>query len=617
MNAEGILHAIDEVERKLRSNNQIRLLLALSVLLSYAALVTVLLWPLSKLFGILCGILVGGLFYLWFKRLSLSDEASSARASRYLDDVFGAKERVLSALLLSETEDVRGEVVVRQLQSIVSEELTPDILPSLDIPRSLRNLAFSAPLVLLLIGLTLFLRLSKSPVSDEALLVSELLKDNPALPEPLKDALQDLKSELTDHEVTSEEVSAALERAESELQRSKIELEKSGGTEAKTIENTSREPNQAGASETPTPTPTPPPSNKQSQEGSDKQENQNQADNQSKDSKDEKSKEGDKGEKESGGKKDNSESKESKEKSGQGNGQSEKSEGKGEGKKESQTGEGKGSSEKQDQKEGKEGSKEGQGGEGKEGGQDKTKGESQGEKGSQNESQEGSKESNESQSVKEAEQALNKIRNEAEKKNSGDQKQSQGEKKADGNKKEEGKEGKQGSSGKDQNQKGKEKGDSEEKGSKGSGSQPGSEKQEEKKKDEGSSDQAGGQKAGEEKEGESQSSKKDSSSKDSESKDPASESSLGQPGEAKEFVPKDEGDGKSPYGDKKTLKDTEVENQDEKFDTRYTGKEGEIAKNKGEARPKTSLSDVILAKPDPVKDSSSQPIPLEYRDVLE
>ena len=82
-----------------------------------------------------------------------------------------------------------------------------------------------------------------------------------------------------------------------------------------------------------------------------------------------------------------------------------------------------------------------------------------------------------------------------------------------------------------------------------------------------------------------------------------------------------EGDGSggrgSGLGDRKGFKDTEIKTGDESYDSRFTGVDGKIGLNKAPARPKTRLEDVKLAKPDPLKDPADQPIPLEYRDILE
>ena len=80
-----------------------------------------------------------------------------------------------------------------------------------------------------------------------------------------------------------------------------------------------------------------------------------------------------------------------------------------------------------------------------------------------------------------------------------------------------------------------------------------------------------------------------------------------------------EGDGPPGEGirGKKGFKETQIKGEDEKLDARFTEKAGELTLNKKEAEAKTSLSDVKLAKPEAAKDEQKQPIPLEYRDILE
>lgn len=69
-------------------------------------------------------------------------------------------------------------------------------------------------------------------------------------------------------------------------------------------------------------------------------------------------------------------------------------------------------------------------------------------------------------------------------------------------------------------------------------------------------------------------------------------------------------------GPNTAFKESEITSQDEKFDTRYTGNNSSLEKNKAPAEPKTSIEDVTLAKPKGSKEKDEQPIPLEYRDIL-
>ncbi len=80
--------------------------------------------------------------------------------------------------------------------------------------------------------------------------------------------------------------------------------------------------------------------------------------------------------------------------------------------------------------------------------------------------------------------------------------------------------------------------------------------------------------------------------------------------------PDGEGPGSDGLGGKKGFQDVEIKPPDEKFDTRFTGQNGTLSKNDKSAETKTDLADVKLAKPEPLKDTAKQPIPLEYEDIL-
>src|SRR5262249_35031125 len=69
-------------------------------------------------------------------------------------------------------------------------------------------------------------------------------------------------------------------------------------------------------------------------------------------------------------------------------------------------------------------------------------------------------------------------------------------------------------------------------------------------------------------------------------------------------------------GENKAFKQVEVKQGDEKYDTNYTWKEGEVVKNDQDAKFKTNLSDVKLAKPEADNGEEKQEIPLEYKDIL-
>ncbi len=70
-------------------------------------------------------------------------------------------------------------------------------------------------------------------------------------------------------------------------------------------------------------------------------------------------------------------------------------------------------------------------------------------------------------------------------------------------------------------------------------------------------------------------------------------------------------------GGKKTFKDVKVESEDEKFDTRFTGKDVKLGSNKKDAKYKTDLQSLELAKPEVDETREKQEIPLEYKDILD
>lgn len=77
------------------------------------------------------------------------------------------------------------------------------------------------------------------------------------------------------------------------------------------------------------------------------------------------------------------------------------------------------------------------------------------------------------------------------------------------------------------------------------------------------------------------------------------------------------GESASGDGAPKTFKESEITSKDEAFDARYTGADSSLEKSSKEAQPKVSLEDVTLAKPKGSSQRGEQPIPLEYKGILE
>jgi hypothetical protein len=57
--------------------------------------------------------------------------------------------------------------------------------------------------------------------------------------------------------------------------------------------------------------------------------------------------------------------------------------------------------------------------------------------------------------------------------------------------------------------------------------------------------------------------------------------------------------------------------KDEALDSRFTGADTTLEENTSPAQAKTSLDDVLLAKPQGSTHKGRQPIPLEYKEILE
>lgn len=65
------------------------------------------------------------------------------------------------------------------------------------------------------------------------------------------------------------------------------------------------------------------------------------------------------------------------------------------------------------------------------------------------------------------------------------------------------------------------------------------------------------------------------------------------------------------------VKESKIDGAREQLDARYTGSESTLEENKAPAKAKTTLDDVILAKPQGSSLKGRQPIPLEYKDMLQ
>lgn len=535
-------------------------------------------------------------FYGWkeWRGVAPFQKHSAQDAATYLDELCGGRERLLSSLYaekeLDET-DARRAYIAEQAQALLDRQ-GAIILPQIRITTHMKVGWFCVAIFLA----TLVANSFQEPISGEhaqAIIQAVLEEHKKDLPEQVKKDLEELRTSLSDHELSSAEVQAALENAAHEIDKAQRLLESKNEKMQPTAKVVDEE-----AVPSPTPTTTPTQSNdsqqQKEQQKDQKQEEQKQNEEKregQKDQKNDKSSQGggsgesqdksesnkeDKKEQQGGGSGSGKDQKEQKDKQGQ----------QGESKSQGAQGQEQGDSKQQDQgKEGqdqkgagKEQQDQGKQGDGKE---NQSQQNQQGQKGSQDQKQ--------SQALNAAQQAIEALQQN--KPNPGKQGKQGSDKKDSGDNDSQKKDGQNGSSGED----GKKDTQGEPKGDKGEGEGKGANKE--------------GQKQLPKTKDDSQSKKKEGSSESG-----SAGASISQSG-AMRTDPKAQNE--SPYGDNKTLKETEIGEKDEKFDYRYSDKSGEIAQNKNEAKTKTDLSDVTLAKPESSEAREKQPIPLEYKEILQ
>lgn len=151
------------------------------------------------------------------------------------------------------------------------------------------------------------------------------------------------------------------------------------------------------------------------------------------------------------------------------------------------------------------------------------------------------------------------------------------------------------------------------KGEKGSQSKSDSQKNDPKQKEQGNAGKSG--KASQQSQPEKE--KEDQESGESEADGAGDKSSMpDRSAKAKDEAPPSEGEGRDLSALPPPVKESQIENNQEQLDARFTGGDSTLEENKKPAQAKTTLDDVILAKPQGSTHKGSQPIPLEYRDIL-
>lgn len=552
---------------------------------------------------VVIGILIPTLF-LALKILTGPQTNWQQAAASKIDSVLNAKERATSILDLAKNEP-RRQLINEQLSQIAKNHEVSEIAPL----QLSKNHIFSAALGVISIVVA-FLLVINRPVPEEYRIIKELIENTPQISEPLQQRLDYLAEAFRDGQLTDEQIQDALDKTQQQLDREIESLEKNTSSE-KTVDQEIQKDQSRQA----TPTPTPNEAQKESKTKEDKPQDKNTDVQNSTESKDKDGKREDKSKSQGSGKNqdqkssDQSEGKkqeqggqqQKEDQQGKGQGQ-QKQEQKGQqqGQQENQDGQGQGGQSQEPQGKGQEGDKEskdnkqdGKDGQSKsEQSQNDKEGKKEGDSGKQ-ENQPGSKsgtqgqspESKQKQDLNQIKDALNKIqdkRQEAQK----DKKQDQPGKspQKDGSnpeKKEKPEQGKENEQKPDQKQ------------------QPG------KQPNSPSGDPALGQNQP----------NNDRKMNQPNEKDPAKEPPIPQPNPDK--PPGDQaGEGTAPNLPNKQFNQVEVAPEDEKFNSEFTSQQGELARNKNEAKFKTSISAAQVSKPEAIKNNEEQNIPLEYKDIL-
>ncbi|MFM1849107.1 MAG: hypothetical protein RL417_2581 [Pseudomonadota bacterium] len=664
----SIVDTINAVHERLTGRKRIVAAIIVVVVLSYLGVIVALVGLLSSYLAWFVG-LAGAIFggYLGWKR-GIFSTPSLEEASSLIDSKFETKDRALTlAATWEESTEPQKAILQSQLEKIVPELDTKAAIP-LDLPPKLRTAVYTLPVIW---GVLFFLNgggANKAPAQSQAELITELLEQRADIPLPVRESLIELKDTLETKPLTDTAVIEALRAAQAELDAAQGEnaadeadsshetVDESevgeGSNDGELSAESPRDIAPVDRNATPTPEPTPTanaPVTETPVENSPQQEEEKEEKRSAEQSSAEEEKESgrtpedtdvqnSKPSEEQGGadkkstdsQNDGGEGKKG-DKQQQSGGQSGQSEGEA-GKDESQQGQdgdGDGnSSSKEGKQPGQSGGKSGNQGEsgqqgtGGKSGKEGKKGEKEGAQGGQGGA--GSKQGSQSESpngLEQAQQTLDQIEQQLKAEQQGKEKGSQEGENEGADKGDKG----ESSSGSPSGTGGEKHGASEKKSGSGQGSdkKPGKDPADKDKSKQDSPGSSGG------KGGQSGSPKERSSPSGGDPADNEPREEFGDPPKLPtgSSVPKEsdaamgQGDETgglgSGLGERKGFKDTEIKTGDEKYDSRFMGADGKVGLNKGPARAKTRLEDVKLAKPDPVKDPAEQPIPLEYRDILE
>jgi len=574
---------VKEVREYLRGLKSRRLVIYLFAGSSLILLAVVLSSFLSLLLSFFLGLSGAALLSFFLYRRDLLSGVEQGEALKLLDQRLGLKERFITLAELEQQlleaptadPDPRIEYLKSELEAGVDSFNIKD-LPQ-ELPRSDKFLVLLAVLILF-VSLAIFPFSGFSPPHTPGInqinAIENLISEGQDLPEEVRDRLEDVVEAIKQDGLTSQSVSQAVERAEQAIAQAEADQREAEQSDSQFPETETA----------PTPEPTPEPTPNEEQDSED-QDQPSDPDQKQEEDDSEPSSEDDSSKQDQEQQGDQEQQEASK---GQGEGQSD------------QDGEG-GSSKQEKESEQSEGEESGESkGDGQEGqGEGESKGESKGEdqsqqqdQGAEQEGEQGSEQEGEQQGeqqggLSEAKQALEDLKESAEQ--ARDQESQEQDQQSE--------------------QESKQPGQSESEESKL--------EQEMKQENKGSEQQdQSEQSEAEDQKTEQESATGSKSLEDSDETGDNSEgsgASLPNPDEASEFMPGDE------IADE--MKDAEFKEQiigdmDEITDPRFGTSTGEIVEHEGEQDPLTELENVELLRPEPAKDPSKQPIPLEYREIL-
>lgn len=507
---------------------------------------------------------------------------SRSDAASYLDDSLGTKERILT--IRSNEASIECPEKITFIRSQIDENLLLQVLPPWNIPKIFRAIFFLS--IFCLLTTYGFRWYQERSLKGEIIALIEEVTSQENLPEPVKDAMESLADTIATEKLSGEEVKAALEEAKNSVDSALSSLgdnSKNQGTKPKGSEL---------VVPTPTPTATPAGSKESSTKEADQQHTKSQ-DSQSKNAED--SKQGDKGGKGEGdeGKQGGDSDKNDSDSGAQG---SDKSESKGTAGESAKKDSDSKSGSPQSGKSGGEKSKEDNG---KSDSNNQSNGADQGKDSKGDQKSDNKKPGASGASA--AKDTLQKIEQKMQQASGASQKGSDS---PSENNSQNGQDSQSSQSG----EKGEPRSAQENQGASEGGKGEKKDSESNESKDQG---EKSGEKRDQNRQAEEGNKRSDPSGKN-DSTSPAQDSSLGQMKNRVE-VPGQEGD----QGEhKRSIKETMLGENDEKFDTSFTGKEKENALNKEEARPKTSLSDITTSKPVGVSEEVQQQIPQEYKDSI-